>query len=618
MPKITIKEFDQSKPGKTPYASFAVLVPGFASEAADLSVFDDNNVYECANQADFEEKIGAVQPELTHTVVIREAQPAIPSAVYRVASTSEWNTILEQKVREESGEIETPAGTEYLTSGDDGAIYCYKFINGTETAEYVYPANSGYAVEQFTAAVSAIITEEGSDLYIRERQSTESVGTIGYLNDGTYFYYKVEDLVYSDTMGVPEAKDTDSDGDVDTLVIEGDVSLDLSKSYAQIFKTNVGQNEMTDTRVAFHHGNQIAYELLGLGYKVFYKLLDADELEYDEGAGEPKFYATLGSAAFWEDMKDKSAYDFRYVIHGLVEKTSQANKAIRDLCHRNDSKNADDSAEAGEGRGDCIALLEVDRTCYEGRTQSAAIKEILKNSKLGQASKYAAFFAPTVTYGFDSGEAYGNNTTFPGSFHYLACAARSAQRYSEWYANAGFTRGISDYSIAKTGCKFGELAIQSLQPRKATVISEEEDGTIVSADQAINLIVKMKDGYYLWGNRTANKLAEELVFSDFLNIRQLCTTIKKQVYVSCRKFTFDPNSDTLWLDFQASLKPILEKMKADQGIKDYKIVKGSTGGRKALLAARIHIVPIEAVEDFDIHLYLEDSLDGVGLQTSEA
>jgi hypothetical protein len=53
----------------------------------------------------------------------------------------------------------------------------------------------------------------------------------------------------------------------------------------------------------------------------------------------------------------------------------------------------------------------------------------------------------------------------------------------------------------------------------------------------------------LWGNRTAHMLESEgmgdLVASHFLNIRQLCTTIKKQVYVACRRFTFDPNSNVL-------------------------------------------------------------------------
>jgi hypothetical protein len=54
---------------------------------------------------------------------------------------------------------------------------------------------------------------------------------------------------------------------------------------------------------------------------------------------------------------------------------------------------------------------------------------------------------------------------------------------------------------------------------------------------------------------------------------------------------------------------MLEKMKADQGITDYKIIKVKNN-RKAFLSAILRIVPVEAVEDFDISVYLEDSLSG--------
>ena len=110
----------------------------------------------------------------------------------------------------------------------------------------------------------------------------------------------------------------------------------------------------------------------------------------------------------------------------------------------------------------------------------------------------------------------------------------------------------------------------------------------------------------LWGNRTAHALDDkDLIASHFLNIRQLCSSLKKQIYVACRRFTFDPNSDVLWINFCNAIKPILEKMKADQGLKDYAIEK--LAGRKAELKARIRIIPIEAVEDFDIEISLEDN-----------
>mgnify|MGYP006896647309 CR=1 FL=1 len=57
-------------------------------------------------------------------------------------------------------------------------------------------------------------------------------------------------------------------------------------------------------------------------------------------------------------------------------------------------------------------------------------------------------------------------------------------------------------------------------------------------------------------------------------------------------------------------------MKADQGIEDYKIMKVKSN-RKAFLSAVIRIVPIEAVEDFEINVYLEDSLNGAVAATEE-
>ena len=57
-------------------------------------------------------------------------------------------------------------------------------------------------------------------------------------------------------------------------------------------------------------------------------------------------------------------------------------------------------------------------------------------------------------------------------------------------------------------------------------------------------------------------------------------------------------------------------MKADQGISGYKISRVATD-KKALLVAKVRIVPIEAVEDFDISIYLEDSLSGIVVDVDE-
>jgi phage tail sheath protein FI len=245
---------------------------------------------------------------------------------------------------------------------------------------------------------------------------------------------------------------------------------------------------------------------------------------------------------------------------------------------------------------------------------SKSMREILENigysaKAISSANQYAAIFGPKVEYVMSDKavEDFGGNKTFPASFHYLACAARTFDRYKEWYAVAGYNRGVSNYSIETTSVKLGEIAINTLAPRIANGYTTK----------SVNLILHERGNYYLWGNRTGYTLtADGIVFHHFLNIRQLCCSIKKQLYTACKQFTFDPNSDLLWINFVNAIKPTLDAMKADQGIKGYTITR-TANDKKALLTARIRIVPIEAVEDFDISIYLEDSLTGITVNTSE-
>ena len=265
------------------------------------------------------------------------------------------------------------------------------------------------------------------------------------------------------------------------------------------------------------------------------------------------------------------------------------------------------------GRGDCIALIELDENSYvksgaKDRPEALIIKGIKgMSSSIGGEGEYCALTVPSVYYYID------DKTTLkmPAAFHYLACFMNSLNSgFAEWYAAAGYNRGVSSYVIDHTSVKLGEIAINALEPRN--IESQETQPPF-----ACNVIANFRGSYYLWGNRTAAKLGEaadgdDLKAKHFLNIRQLCATIKKQLYVACRRFTFDPNSDTLWFNFVNAITPTLDAMKADQGVRDYKIVKVYTD-KKATLKARIRIIPIEAVEDFNITVSLEDSFGGVSV-----
>ena len=528
MPNIVIKEYDKTKAIANEYANFAVVVPGPVGDKSELTVFDDNGIYECSSQADFIKNIGlqanvaATEEDIPDTE--KGAVEAEPSLVKRITP-------------EEDSSI--PSG--YYKIAKDVVVY----TKSSKAGE----AKAGKFIDAQGYKYTEVFKSDGFGLF--------DAGA------GSEVYYTFE-----------EGK-------------EGADAVPAKKKVTQMFM-----------------GNQIAYELLGLGYTVFYK-------KYSD-------ISDLAAATFWEALKDKTNYDFRYIMTGYLsggEATEHIIKVAKD-------------------RGDCIALLDIDSSAYKGEyARDTKVAKIIENANGYTADKNCAIFLPTVVYDLNRSKAYETafsndassndagqndassnknfNKRFPASFHYLTCAANASERYAEWYAASGFTRGISPFGITTTDFTIGEAIIDKLQPRKQ----------VGGLTHAVNVIAKFRNQYLLWGNRTANTLRAgddaDLIASDFLNIRQLCCTLKKQIYVACRQLTFDPNSEMLWINFKNKIRPILEKMKADQGIQDYEFVK-IANAPKATLKAQIRIVPIEAVEDFEIDVMLEDSLDGVVIGETDA
>lgn len=304
-------------------------------------------------------------------------------------------------------------------------------------------------------------------------------------------------------------------------------------------------------------------------------------------------------------IAQKASIDEHNSQHVTPEVFNNINGLIAKLASYRTKK--EDDTVLCAGRGDCIALIELDEDKYYEVVSNDRPETLIRNgisnmsAVIGDDGKYCAMTVPSVWC-----KTGGNDPEkFPGAFYYLACFISSlGSGFAEWYAAAGYTRGVASYAIDHTSVKLGEIAINVLEPRTG------------SKDMfACNVIANFRGSYYLWGNRTAAPLGEELTADHFLNIRQLCTTIKKQLYVACRRFTFDPNSDTLWFNFVNAITPTLDLMKADQGIRDYKVLKVYTD-KKATLKAKIRIIPIEAVEDFDIEVSLEDSFGGVSVATN--
>ena len=280
----------------------------------------------------------------------------------------------------------------------------------------------------------------------------------------------------------------------------------------------------------------------------------------------------------WEALNDKALYDIRFLTTGGYPTAIDASMIT-----------------CAEKRGDCIAL--VDHT--QGVKDVQTIRSYLQPFNSSKAAAFTPWFTSNV-------EEFGREL-IPPSFGYLFAYARSIQNNPDWYAVAGTFRGSipelkevqKDYSTAEV-----EM-LQGRAPTKEVELDGEGDNTGI----AINPIAYIRGfGYLIWGNRTLVINEGYTKATSFLNVRNLCSDIVKTCYAAAKRYTFEQNSNTLWLNFKHQIQPLLDRMVSGNGIASYTFEQLPTSA-KARLKARITITPIEGVEDFELELYLEDSLE---------
>lgn len=368
------------------------------------------------------------------------------------------------------------------------------------------------------------------------------------------------------------------------------------------FKSKFGTSVQEQNNVSY----KMAYHLLELGLPVHYVVIASDADLYDAtepGSGEESAYDK-----FWKKFADKSLYDLRFITSGGFE-----NKDI-----------AANAARCAAERGDAVTIVDVDETnttafptedSYNSTNIEKYAKLITKTTitrKDGveeNSLAYASMFAPKFT--FDSPYFKDDKTKYPAKFGYLAAFAAhntGDANFPAWFPTAGSVRGVLPYDNIEPVYKFGDADNALLQDRTT------QDSRAVNPIQN-----KRPYGNVIWGARTLypNPLSKDgttvgLVASSFLNIRQLCCSLKKRLYEASNRYTFDPNSDTLWINFKALVNPVLEEMKENQGIKGYRWIR-QTATEKATLKARIQIIPIEPVEDFYLTVHMVDSIVDVSV-----
>lgn len=344
-----------------------------------------------------------------------------------------------------------------------------------------------------------------------------------------------------------------------------------------------------------------AKALLSLGIGVVYKLLDAEDIK---ASSEGVFDAI-------KEAEDRTKYDVRFIFLGDFADASNYSADQEDL-----KKAYAQAWQSAAKRGDCIALLDAPKDTTAVAGMRAFIDGVAASvgAEFGGSGEYAgikngetfaAAFAPWLKLRLDA-----TDVEAPGSLGYLLAFAHSVRSNPVWYSAAGTFRGVIPELVEPT-VKLSNADCEILQARAADAevgLGDEDD----NVGRAINPIALVNPyGYVVWGNRTLrdNKAEENgnLPATAFLNVRVLATELSKTVYRAARRYTFEQNSNVLWANFKSMVVPLLDRMQSGNGINGYRIARLASD-RRGLLKARITIIPIEAVEDFDIEITMENSI----------
>ena len=145
-----------------------------------------------------------------------------------------------------------------------------------------------------------------------------------------------------------------------------------------------------------------------------------------------------------------------------------------------------------------------------------------------------------------------------------------------WFASAGYTRGIVNATKAR---------------KKLTL--DERDVLYVGR---INPIATFSDvGPIIWGNKTLQVKESAL---DRINVRRLLLQTRKLISAVSIRLIFEQNDDIVRQQFLDLVNPILDSIRRDRGLTDFRVVLSSDPEEidRNEMSGKIYIKPTRALE----------------------
>lgn len=559
MPKITIKEVDYSTPGNAEITSNAVYIPGLMGTFTDpkiTKVVDTSKIVRYDTVSAFKKDIGD-QPYVFEDAV----------AYNEILKISDLDTI--------KNTYTTPVldpTTGKPTIGEDGEPVTTVGIEYTEALDYL----------------GLLSTSTTSPNFINKNDVDKSyVMAVELLSQGIPVYYQI---IVNTSNSVTEADVTNQvNQKVKEYLIasgteEDDITSEMINNYPE-------RPKMLSDALAKANASSIVIP----------------EGSTKSAAVVNSIYNTLGNMFDNETspLSDMGTYVLKFVTSGGYPTFNKNGLATR-MC------------EFAKNRTDLVSLIDYFPYYEKLEGGTDTLFEVVSNwnnvSTVSGAESdlytYGSMFTPYAIYeptsinlsavrtidenGIEQDGA-SSTITMPASFGYLMAFATAVKSYPTYYAVAGVARGsIPHFSAFQT--IISNKQADEYQPRNGKT--------------SINAITTVQPyGVKIWGNRTLknNTGNGELVATSFLNIRILANEVKRYLYAAARRYTFEQNSDVLWINFKSMLVPQLEAMIQNNGITGYRFVRLKTT-KKATLKAKIILECVEAVEDFELEVALVDAV----------
>jgi phage tail sheath protein FI len=153
-----------------------------------------------------------------------------------------------------------------------------------------------------------------------------------------------------------------------------------------------------------------------------------------------------------------------------------------------------------------------------------------------------------------------------------------------WFASAGYTRGL----------------VNAVKARKKLT---QEDRDILYKGR-INPIATYSDvGTVIWGNKTLQVRQSAL---DRINVRRLLLQARKLISAVAVRLLFEQNDEQVRQQFLDSVNPILDGIRRDRGLTDFRVVVSNTPEDldSNTLTGKIYLKPTRSLEFIDIEFLI--------------